>query len=71
MGAEKTNKFRQIYKRITVMIHVIRDYHMGFWLSSAVSTRDSIISPRALADILILVFLHTPVLQDESLQVIM
>ena len=34
---------------------IIRDYHMGVWLSLTVSTRDSIISPRALARGLILV----------------
>ena len=27
------------------MSDIIRDYHMGFWLSPAVLTRDSIISP--------------------------
>ena len=26
---------------------VIRDYHMGFWLSPAVSTRDPIIRPES------------------------
>ena len=29
--------------------HVLRDYLMVFWLSPEVSTRDLIISPRALA----------------------
>ena len=30
---------------------IIRDYLMAFWLSPEVSTRDPIISPRALVDI--------------------
>ena len=34
---------------------IIRDYLMAFWLSPEVSTRDPIISPRALARGLIMV----------------
>ena len=34
---------------------IIRDYLMAFWLSAEVSTRDPIISPRALARGLIMV----------------
>ena len=34
---------------------IIRDYHTEFWLSPEVSTEDPIISPRALAQGLIMV----------------
>ena len=34
-----------------VILHILymtmRDYHMGFWLSPAVSTRDNIIRPES------------------------
>ena len=34
---------------------ILREYHMGFWLSPVVSNRDAIISPRAVARGLIMV----------------
>ena len=40
--------------RFSTTKSIFRDYHMGFWLSPEVLTRDSNISPRALARGLIL-----------------
>ena len=67
-GGSGSTNFREyvfclfIYGRSTIMIDiyissifVFRDYLMAFWLSAKVSTRNPIISPRALARGLIMV----------------